>query len=307
MGAYVQAGVEIYKSTLRYAEVENNDSQYRLLKLGSCEFEFDMSEALSNRAQPLYLDTLAEALSDVFSESIASDLHVVFHPSNCFSFFTPLYVDLTEEERKRRLQEEATLLTASDKLVPLHLTADVVYTETLENGRIVEWFHVLGIEEQVHHQLNMVLESLPHSSVRFNLSTRGTANAIERISQKERRDVLTQAEYTLAIGYYKTHIEYALCKHGRWFFSHHADSSAAADGVYFALSLLRRLGIEKSNVGQIYIYGEEIEAEVFSLLQDVFESTPEVLNPMEIVALDKKSPGMHFTAEAYVPCIGVAM
>ena len=307
MGAYVQAGVEIYNSTLRYAEVENNDSQYRLLKLGSCEFEFDMSEALSSRAQPLYLDTLAEALNDVFAESIASDLHIVFHPSNCFSFFTPLYVDLTEEERKLRLQEEATLLTASDKLVPLHLTADVVYTETLENGRIVEWFHVLGIEEQVHHQLSMVLNSLPHSSIRFNLSTRGTANAIECIARKERRDIVGHAAYTLAIGYYKTHIEYALCRRGRWYFSHHTDSSAPADGVYFALSLLRRLNIEKSSIGQIYIYGEDIEAEVFSLLQDVFERTPEVLNPMEIVALDKKSPGMHFTAEAYVPCIGVAM
>ena len=307
MGAYVQAGVEIYKSTLRYAEVENNDSQYRLLKLGSCEFEFDMTEALSGHAQPMYLDTLAEALNDVFAESIASDLHVVFHPSNCFSFFTPLYVDLTEEERKLRLQEEATLLTAGDTLVPLHLTADVVYTETLENGRVVEWFHVLGVEEQVNHQLGLVLNALPHASFRFNLSTRGTANAIERIAQKERRNMIGQAEYTLAIGYYKTHIEYALCRNSRWFFSHHADSNTAADSAYFALSLLRRLGIERNNVAQIYIYGEDIEAEVFTLLEDVFESTPEVLNPMEVVSLDKKSPGMHFTAEAYVPCIGVAM
>jgi hypothetical protein len=60
-------------------------------------------------------------------------------------------------------------------------------------------------------------------------------------------------------------------------------------------------------VGQVYIYGDEIEADVFTLLQDVFHLTPEVLNPVEVVSLDRKSSGMHFTAEAYVPCIGIAM
>ena len=306
MGAYVQAGVDLYKSTLRYAEVERNDNQYRLLKLGSCEFDFDMADALSDSAQPMHMETLAEALNDVFSESIASDLHVVFHPSDCYSFFTPLYIDLTEDERKHRLQEEATLLTSSSNPVPLHLTADVVYTETLENGRVVEWFHVLGVEERVHKQLNAMFSGLPHSSFRFNLSTRGTANAIEQMAGKESLESRSSA-YTLAIGYYKTHIEYALCRQNRWFFSHHTESNAAVDSVYFALALLRRLKIDRSKVGRIYIYGEDIEGEVFSVLTEVFESTPEVLNPMEVVMLEKKSPGMHFTAEAYVPCIGVAM
>lgn len=307
MGAYVQAGVDLYKSTLRYAEVERNDQHYRLLKLGSCEFDFNMADALSDSAQPMHLETLAEALNDVFSESIASDLHVVFHPSDCYSFFTPLYVDLTEEQRKYRLQEEATLLTSQSTPVPLHLTADVVYTETLENGRVVEWFHVLGVEERIHKQLSSVLHALPHSSFRFNLSTRGTANAIEQMARKENLEMRTNQAYTLAIGYYKTHIEYALCRQNRWFFSHHTDSSAAVDSVYFALALLRRLKIDRSQVGRIYIYGEDIEGEVFSVLTEIFENTPEVLNPMEVVQLEKKSPGMHFTAEAYVPCIGVAM
>ena len=307
MGAYIQAGVDLYQSTLRYAEVESNDSQYRLLKLGSCEFDFNMADALLNGAQPMYLDTLAEALNDVFSESIATDLHVVFHPSNCFSFFTPLYVDLSEEERKTRLQEEATLLVSNGMSTPLHLTADVVYSETLDSGRVVEWFHVLGVEEQVHSQLQRILQALPHSSFRFNLSTRGTANAIERIARRESREFANVAPYTLAIGYYKTHVEFSLCRRFRWFFSHHIESSAPADSVYFALSLLRRLQVDREAVGQLYIYGEDIEAEVFSILKDVFHSTPEVLNPMEIVSLDRKSPGMHFTAEAYVPCIGIAM
>ena len=307
MGAYVQAGVDLYESTLRYAEVERNDQHYRLLKLGSCEFDFTMADALSNSSQPMYLETLAEALSDVFAESIASDLHIVFHPSDCYSFFTPLYVDLTEEQRKYRLQEEATLLTTNSTPVPLHLTADVVNTETLENGRVVEWFHVLGVEERVHKHLTSVLDVLPHSSFRFNLSTRGTANAIEQMALRENIEPRPDAAYTMAIGYYKTHIEYALCRQNRWFFSHHADSNAAVDSVYFALALLRRLHIDRSQVGQVFIYGEDIEGEVFSVLTEVFEHTPEVLNPMEVVTLDKKSPGMHFTAEAYVPCIGVAM
>lgn len=307
MGAYVQAGVDIYESTLRYAEVERNGSDYRLLKLGSCEFDFNMAQALAGGAQPMYLDTLADALNDVFSESQASDLHVVFHPSNCYSFFTPLYIDMTEEDRKRRLQEEATLLTSETGPMPLHLTADVVHTETLENNRVVEWFHVLGIQERVHSQLDRILRGLPHSSYRFNLSTRGTANAIEQLARKEQTELSDEAPYSLAIGFYKTHIEYVICRRFRWFFSHYIVSTSSADSVYFALALMRRLNLERSEVGQLFIYGEEIETEVFAILQDVFNLNAEVLNPIEVVSLDRKNPGMHFTAEAYVPCIGIAM
>lgn len=307
MGAYVQAGVDIHGSTLRYAEVERDGSSYRLLKLGSCEFDFDMAQALSTGAQPVYLDTLAEALNDVFAQSMAAELHVVFHPSNCYSFFTPLFIDMTEDERKWRLQEEANLLTAQGTPVPLHLTADVVYTETLENGRVVEWFHVLGVEEQIHSQLDRILRTLPPTSYRFNLSTRGTANAIESLCRKENREPSEEAPFTLGIGYYATHTEYVLCRRNRWYFSHHSESSAPADSVYFSLGLLRRLKLDRSMVGQVYIYGEEIEGDVFSLLQDVYKQPPEVLNPVEVVALERKSAGMHFTAEAYVPCIGIAM
>lgn len=307
MGAFVRAGVDLYESTLRYAEVERNGSEYKLLKLGSCEFDFNMAQSLIEGADPSHLQTLNDALNDVFSESIATDLHVVFHPGNCFSFFTPLYVDLTEDERKWRLQEEATLLTSSTPPLPLHLTADVVRTETLENGRAVEWFHVLGVDERVHSQLNQILNNLPHSHFRFNLSTRGTANAIETMAQQENLVAPPESPYSLAIGYYKTHIEYVVCHEFSWYYSHYTDTSTPTDSVYFALSLLRRLNIDRSGVGQLYIYGEDIDSEVFSVLQEIFKKTPEVLNPMEIVSLDRKGPGMHFTAEAYAPCIGIAM
>ena len=307
MGAFVHAGVDLYESTLRYAEVERNGSNYKLLKLGSCEFDFNMVQSLVTGAHPAHLETLGEALNDVFAESIATDLHVVFHPGSCFSFFTPLYVDLTEEERRWRLQEEATMLTADSPSLSLHLTADVVRTETLENGRAVEWFHVLGIEERVHNQLNRIIGTLPLSNYRFNLSTRGTANVIETMAKKDSIESSPSAPFTLAIGYYKTHIEYVLCRDFRWHYSHYTDTSTPTDSVYFALSLLRRLNLDRNAVNQLFIYGEDIDTEVFSVLQEIFLKTPEVLNPMEMVTLERKGPGMHFTAEAYAPCIGIAM
>ena len=307
MGAYVQAGVDIYESTLRYAEVERRGSDYRLLKLGSCEFDFNMAQMLTGGAPPMYLDTLAEALSDVFAESKASDLHVVFHPTNCFSFFTPLFVDMSDEARKRRLQDEATLLTTGERPVSLHLTADAVHTETLDNGRVVEWFHVLGVHEHVHAQLDRILRRLPQDNYRFNLSTRGAANAIETLARLAGTATRETAPFALAIGYYKTHVEFVICRHHRWYFSHFAPCSAPSDGVYFALSLLRRLNLDRSGFGHLYLYGDDVEPEVFTLLQDIFQQIPDVLNPMDVVALDRKKPGMHFDAEAYVPCIGIAM
>lgn len=307
MEAYVRAGVDFYESTLRYAEIERNGSEYKLLKLGSCEFDFNMARALSEGAHPTHLETLSEALNDVFSGSNASELHVVFHPGSCYSFFTPLSVELTEEQRKWRLQEEATLLTSSTPPLPLHLTADVVRTETLENGSDVEWFHVLGVDERMHSQLSNILSTLPHNHFRFNLSTRGTANAIETMARKENMVAAPESRFTLAIGYYKTHIEYVISDNFEWYYSHYTDASTPTDSVYFAMSLLRRLNIDRAAVGKLFIYGEDIEAEVFSVLQEIFKKTPEVLNPMEVVTLDRKGPGMHFTAEAYAPCIGIAM
>ncbi len=303
MEAHIQAAVDIHDATLRYAEVEHSGSGFRLLKLGSCEFDFDIMRELTNGASPAYLETMSDALADVFAETEASDLHVVLHPLNCYSFFTPLLVELSEDERKERLQEEATLLTTADGPLPLHLTADVVHTETLESGKTVEWFHVLGLKERVHDRFDRILRALPHDRYRFNLSTQSVARVIDSL-QPANRGV---PSHTLALGFYDTHVEYTVCRQQRWHFSHHAETASSSDAVFFALALLKQLNVARASVQSVFVYGARYSKEAVDLLGEVFSVSPFILNPIDVVELEGRRPGEGFSAEAYAPCIGATL
>ncbi|MEZ4702436.1 MAG: hypothetical protein R2834_19035 [Rhodothermales bacterium] len=308
MEALIQAAVDIHDATLRYAEIERSGASFRLLKLGSCEFDFDMMRELSNGAQSVYLDTLSEALHDVFAQTEASDLHVVLHPPHCYSFFTPLLVDMNEEERKGRLQEEATMLTSGDSPMPLHLTADVVFTESLASGKTVEWFHVLGMRELLHSRFDRILRTLPHRRYRFNLSTRGAARVIESLQSGPRYESADRTAFSLAVGFYERHVEYTICRQHRWYYSHYAEAGAPADAVYYALALLKRLQVPRASVRDLFTYGSgPHHAEAISLLSDVFQTPCLPLNPIDVVELEGRRPGDGFAAEAYAPCIGAAL
>ncbi len=307
MEALIQAAVDIHDSTLRYAEVERSGASFRLLKLGSCEFDFDIMHELSNGARSVYLDTLGDALNDVFVGTEASDLQVVLHPPESYSFFTPLLVDLSEEERRGRLQEEATLLTTSDSPMPLHLTADVVFTESLASGKTVEWFHVLGLKEVLHNRFDRILRTLPHRRYRFNLSTRGAAKVVESLQRGPRFEAADRAAFSLAVGFYASHVEYTVCRQYRWYHSHFTEAGASADAVYFALALLKRLQVPRSSVRDVFCYGSMPGEEAIGMMGEVFNTICRPLNPIEVVELDGRRPGEGFAAEAYAPCIGAAL
>ena len=113
MDVRARAGIDIYGTVLRYAEVEQRGPRYQLLRLGSCDFDFDIAEAMLQASPPEHIEALTDALNDVFEGSVASRLHVTLHPPTCYSFFTALPVEAPVEERKKRLLRDAALLTRS--------------------------------------------------------------------------------------------------------------------------------------------------------------------------------------------------
>jgi hypothetical protein len=112
----------------------------------------------------------------------------------------------------------------------------------------------------------------------------------------------------LAVGFYDTHIEYALCRQQRWYFSHFASAGEPADAVYYALALLKRLHIPRESVRALHTYGSRpASPSATSWFAEVFGTPCEPLNPIEVVELDGRRPGDGFVAESYAPCIGAAL
>ena len=308
MDVRARAGIDIYGTVLRYAEVEQRGPRYQLLRLGSCDFDFDIAEAVLQGSPPEHLEALTDALNDVFEGSVATRLHVTVHPPTCYSFFTALPVEVTKEERKQRLLREAALLTRSSSPQPLRLTADPVYTETMDDGEAVEWFHVLALNERLHARFDRICRMLPQSRHRMTLSMHAVANAVERIERRAGEgEGRQQAPFTLVLGWYPTHVEFTLCRHTHWYFSHYSEAAPPADCAYFALALTGRLGLEQSAVGRIFVYGGFKKADDFAGLAEVFPAVPEPLNPMQLIDLDPDSMAASFDHAAYAPCLGVAL
>lgn len=302
MDATPHAGIDIYGAALRYAEVEQHGDHYRLLRLGSCDFDFNLDHALlgDEDTDPGHLATVAEALGDVFEGSEAATLRITLHPPRCYSFFVPLPLDITEEARLDRLQAEATVLVGAASKEDLHLTVDTVHTESLNGEGEVGWNHVLALPTEAHVRFKRVVETLPPASLRLMLSMHGATAAIGRLARRPE----ATAAYTLALGWYPTHLEYSILRDGAWYFSHHTPAASPNDTTYYAISLLRRFGLTKQDVEQIYVYGEEAPPAAFAPLERIFRRSVQRLDPLGIVNLSPESFEADFNPEAYAACLG---
>ncbi len=303
MESNARAGIDLFGTALRYAEVEQYNGRYRLLRLGSCDFDFDVGRDALRTGEAHHLDTLADALRDVFEGTVATEMHVALHPPECHAFFVPFDAEAPEPVRLKRMRQEASLLL--DTTETLRLTTDVLRTETLPDGQRVEWYHVLALGEPVHARFDRIFEALPFSEYRLQLSVQGVANAINFVER--RTEEQAEAPFTLGVGWYGTHAEFTLCRKGQWHFGHYAEAGSPADCAYFAVAFLDRFRLRPADVGRVFLYGGQADPADFALLQNVFKTKPEPFNPMQVVDLDPNSLAANFDAESYVPCIGVAL
>ena len=55
------------------------------------------------------------------------------------------------------------------------------------------------------------------------------ATAVERIERRGGEgEGRKQAPFTLALGWYPTHVEFTLCRHTHWYFSHYSEAASPA-------------------------------------------------------------------------------
>lgn len=298
--ASVRAGIEVYGSALRYAELERLGERYRLLRLGQLDFDFDVAQTALYAEDEEAADTVREALREALAGTLAPRLHVTLHPPTAYTFFTPLSTRLDADGRERQLRQEASLLMQTSTPVPLRLTADAVAQDLLANEP-VEWYHVLALEDAAQERLDAIVGVLPSTSYRLLSSLHAAATAAEHAPPGRLRP---KTPYTLAAGLYASHAEFTLCRVGQWRFSQYAEADAATDVAFMAAEWLRRLGVDLSAVGQLYVYGETVGPETVAPLEMLFAASAELLDPLDLVMLDADDVHATLDASAYVPCLG---
>lgn len=313
----VRIGLEVAGRTLRYAEVDlgPRPDPYapqrlsldpppppptRLLRLGACDFEFDVAEALLDPAGPTHLDTVGAALHEVFAESRAGRLHVAVHPWHATSFFAPLPEGMPAAERLEQLRQEAAMLADARAVRSVRVTATAVRKERLRDGRRVLWHHVLRVPEAVHARADHLAERLGSGAEAAIVDAPGTVAALVARHDEAARNV------ALALGAYGARFEVAVVARGAWRFAHWAETTSADDAAYFVAALLRQLRLPLQRVGCLLTYGEAEGHPAVEGVERLLDRPAQPVDPLAPFPRARR-PAEPTTLAAFAPCVAAAL
>lgn len=308
-GGRFRAGVELCGRTMRYAEIDlgvggDGAASPRLLRLGACDFEFDVEQAFFELTGPAYVETVATAVREIFAGTRAAALYVAAHPWRCTSFFSPLPEGMSPAARYEQLRQEAALLADASVARPIRIRATPVRIETRPEGWQAHWHHVLRLPENVHARAEHLAAQLGER-VRAEFADASGAAAALAARVLAREDV-AETPLALALGLYDGRAEYALARGDAWrHFGHFADTQIPANGAYFAAALLDRLGVNPADIEHLFVYGDGT-ATGLAEFETLLGLEAEPLNPLPLF----RPAGGRADAlalAAYAPCVGALL
>lgn len=302
------AALHIQGPTIRCVEVVREREAQDLRRFGDRTFSFDVARVLWGEGGSGALNRVAEALQEEFSGVGAVALRVVVHPLDVFSFFTPIPVGLSDAERRRYAISQAALVTGARS--PDMLTLSLQSVRSVEGDDAIEWVRVLALPQEVAERMDALTESLPVQDVTRMVSSEAAARVVGHVDRPthaaDNEAADNEATYSLAIGQYATHTEYALLRDGTWHHAHAAqEARSLGNRAYYAVGFLNRVGVEPRAVDHLFVYGSEAAAE--EPLETVFDCRPVFLDPFECLRRVPDRFEEPEGAEEYVPCIGGAL
>ena len=307
----VRAGIELHDRVMRYAEIALDGDAARLLRLGACDFDFAVTDALLALTGSGHLDTVATAVREIFDGSSAARVRVVVHPWNSTSFFSPLPEAMPPAERFEQLRQEAAMLSDASVARPVRVKTTPVRIETLADGRRAHWHHVLRFSESVHARLAHTVGSVGGDEREVTHEVADTTAAAATVLARLLADPTDgtpddDAPFALAVGVYGAHTEVALCRGETWVVGHYAEADVRVDGAYFVAALLDRVGVRAVEVGRLFVYGEPGDAAAAGGLEELLGLPAEPLDPLQV--LDSARSGADALAlAAYVPVLGALL
>ncbi len=281
---------------MHYAEVETGAAP-RLRRLGTCDFEADAEAAVfadgaSGGGDADALQSVCEALGEVFAGIAPHQLVVAAHPTVTTGFFTPLPAGLAPAARDEQLRQEAGLLSDVPPTQPVRVHAAPVRAEG-PPGAERTWYHVVHVAEPVHARLALLAQATGADG--YDLTD--TARAASTL-------VGTPPGTTLVVGLYPAHTEVAVVAGGALAFSYHGTGHTPEDTAYYALAAADRVGTSPSAVGRVCVYGSADAART-RLLAEMTGRAAEPLDPF--APFGRRLDLDPATAAAFAPVLGAAL
>lgn len=308
MSESVSAAIHIRGTTLSYAEIEHRESSQHLRRVNRHTFDFDVLEALKEASEGAEtLDRLAEGVRRELGESEASTVKVAIHPLEGFSFFTPLPTKLSVQKRKQELLQQAALVTGARSARSFHLASRTVRTVPDSDGESLMWIHVLAIPEEVDRRVAAWVEGTPVRSHSWMVSAEAAARLVGRIERTRPSHEEALHPYSLAIGEYPDHTEYALSRNREWYHAHYTLAADNPDDrAYYAVAFLNRIDVDVGAIGRLFLYGPSVDLNAYASLESLFGPQPEHLDPLYAV---QRGEGVASDVDvgSHVLSIGAAM
>ncbi len=292
----VRAGVFFEQSQMRYAEVERAAQGPRLLRLGSCDFDFD-AEAAILRGEQDRLDTIRDALVDVYAGTDSEDFCVVLPSSAGVAFFAPVPAEMDVEARSRLLAQEAAIVAGSDtyQLVSAERTA-----RDGGDGAADQWHFVAAIPQVLKDCLAGLLEVFPAVRQHYLTASQAAVRiALSKPPASPRPRVL--------VGCHAGHADIALTDPEKLVTGKTVITEAASDTCYYLAAMLVDEGLESDQLDTVLLYGTAADDELLQMVRSRICARAGRLNPLEVVINDPASVKASFDATRYVLCIGGAV
>jgi hypothetical protein len=303
----VSATLSIRDSVLRYAEIERRDDGVRLLRWGQEAFSFDLSTALLREEEaPRQTRQVQEEIGELLAGTAARDLRVAVHPPDSYSFFTPISSDVPVQDRRRQLLQQAALVTGVRSSKSLHMTSETVRTTQDSEGDPFMWVHVLAVPDVVDQRMAELVRPLGHGEHGWIVTSEAAARVTRHLERSGGSAEEALRPYTLAVGQYPAHTEYALSRNREWYHAHYTEEARSAKNrAYFAVGFLNRVDVPLDGVGRLFVYGEDVDVADYGPFERIFGQEPERLDPFRVV--DNRSGERPDAAAAFAPCIGAGL
>lgn len=281
---------------MRYAEIERAGDIVRLLRLGNCDFEFDAASELFSRSGPSRLHVIRDALSDVFSGTMADVVRAVIPADLMVSFQTGVSPNASPSDRNRQIALETRVLVGENAdgdlfpvagmpsgeqgTVPVHVS----HAGTFMAERIMDVGNVFG-------------------DVSFEMMPRGTAvfNGMHAIQEQ------TGVRTCLLVGAFEGSTEYQIIVDG----VRHGDLvqpvTHATDRVYFSLESLSVFDILPDDIEQVVLHGDRVDGPLIDQMNDTWGTRAVLANPSPAVRLEEGRLEASFGFEAFLATIGAAI
>lgn len=295
-GPRLRVGISFSRGVMRYVEVERRESGWGLVRLGSCDFEFNAERELFGTEHSHKLDVIRSAISDVFSETGSDVVRCVIPAASTMGFRTAVEEAASESEKDATISVEASILTGGKVEGDLFPTMG----QPAGSGAPVP-VHVYHADEQLTGRVRDVCSAFGDTPLELVPSPTAVYHGVWPLLEAG------SATCVLLVGAYDHYTEYQVIVEA----TRRADTvivtSNVADRMYFSLDVVRRLGMDVNSVEHVLLHGDSVDGALMEALHDVWSGRVELANPGPVVNLEEGRLEADFGFEAFLTTVGAAV